>query len=249
MRERKVAKEGGIRANAGVRGRRGGFTLLEMLSVIAVIGILMALLFPILGKMQAHARDTEGTDLCSQVAEAWQAIRVQNGRYPSKELLDAYISRKVSDTGEDLGFRMDVKISSVLNWWTPAPVSKADLRLFNKEHGNDINQRDVERWPPDTVLERTYEQKTLGVYAPWAKKALLASIKREGSLQNAKIPEDSIVNVVIDLNGDGRVTIPSAIAQKIGRPEDRELPFSAVAWVQNGEGSLSDRSVKILKSW
>ena len=255
MRERKVAKEGAGRARAGGLGRRGGFTLLEMLSVIAVIGLLMALLFPILGRMQAHARNTEGTDLCSQVASAWQGIRVQNGRYPSKALLEKYIEKKVSDTGEDLGFLMKSDIASVLNWWTPAPVSKADLALFDKEFGTVIGaQRDVERWPNDTVLERTFEQKYLGVYAPWAKKVLLAEMKKENlhegsGLSKIKLPDEAIVSVVIDLNGDGKVTIPAAVAQKLGRPDDRELPFSAVAWVQNGPGKLEDGAVKILKSW
>ena len=60
------------------RLRQGGFTLIEMLVVIMIIGLLMALLFPALNLVKERAWETRGRDMCSQTADAWGSLLIED---------------------------------------------------------------------------------------------------------------------------------------------------------------------------
>ena len=59
--------------------RRGGFTLVELLVVIAVIVILIALLLPAVGAVRARARQTQCSSNLTQIYKAWT---VANSKLP-----------------------------------------------------------------------------------------------------------------------------------------------------------------------
>ncbi len=252
------------------RTGRAGFTLIELLTVIVIIGILAAILFPILGRSKDRAYELAAKDLCAQVAAAWTTLALNNHRFPSETLLGRY-GQGVSRSGGDLTFGMDPGIASVLNWWSmKSPVPEGDAKLFAPKYtmgpnaGKEIspdsmkNVEDpalVQFWPADQLLERSLAMKCYGVYAPWAERefkaymeAVLASQQPESDLSSLKDAwSGSLVHVVIDFNSDGKVTIPADIADEAGLPPDqRDLPMTAAAWVHS---SYKENRVRLFTSW
>lgn len=60
-----------------------GFTLVELLTVIAIIGILAAILFPVVGKVRESAAETAVRAQYSQWAQGGELFRQQYGFYPA----------------------------------------------------------------------------------------------------------------------------------------------------------------------
>lgn len=64
------------------RSRPHGFTLVELLTVIAIIAILMGLLFPAIGVVQNQARKAEAKTTCTAIVAACKAYNTEYGKYP-----------------------------------------------------------------------------------------------------------------------------------------------------------------------
>ena len=253
------------------RTGRAGFTLIELLTVIVIIGILAGILFPILGRSKDRAYELAAKDLCAQVAAAWTTLALNNHRFPSSALLARYGKTDFKTSGGDLTFGMDPGISSVLNWWSAkSPVPEGDAKHFKPKYtmgpnaGQEITSdamRNVENpalvqfWPADQLLERSLAMKCYGVYAPWAERefkaymdAVLAAEQPGSDLSSLQSDwSGSLVHVVIDFDSDGKVTIPSDVADEAGLPADqRDLPMTAAAWVHS---SYKEKRVRLFTSW
>ena len=61
-----------------------GFTLVELLVVIAVIAILAGLLLPVLSKSRAHGQGAQCVNNLKQLATAIQMYADEHGRWPEK---------------------------------------------------------------------------------------------------------------------------------------------------------------------
>ena len=61
---------------------RQGFTLIEMIVVIAIIGLLAAILFPVFSTAREKARQTKCKSQLMQLVTALNQFRQANGRYP-----------------------------------------------------------------------------------------------------------------------------------------------------------------------
>jgi prepilin-type N-terminal cleavage/methylation domain-containing protein len=66
-----------------MKSSRSAFTLIELLIVIAILGILMALLFPAVGAAIDNARRASAKNDCVQIATAITAYETEYGRLPS----------------------------------------------------------------------------------------------------------------------------------------------------------------------
>src|SRR4051794_40842684 len=69
------------------RPRRPGFTLVELLMVIVVIGMLAALLLPAIGNAVKSARNAAVTGEMNQLAQALADFKSKFGDYPPSRIL------------------------------------------------------------------------------------------------------------------------------------------------------------------
>lgn len=246
---------------------RSGFTLIEMLTVIVIIGMLAAILLPVLGRTKDRTYDLAAKDLCGQVATAWSALLDSGGagRFPSRELLSAVGSATPVDG--DLMVEMGPGTTSVLSWWQPSgPVPASDLKTFkvylSDKAGTallpaalkDPDPTLVDRWPSDVRLDRSFVQKCVGLYAPWAERAFaeplekqltptfedddLSSTKDLAQLKNEY--SDALLCAVLDYDGDGKVTLPEDVAGLAGT---KSVRTSAAVWVRSKDKK------RLLTSW
>jgi general secretion pathway protein G len=81
------ARASGVRRGFRVhsRGRRSGFTLIEILVVIVVIAILATLVAPNIFQHVGAAKSATAKSQIEMLGAALDAYRLDNGRYPSTE--------------------------------------------------------------------------------------------------------------------------------------------------------------------
>ena len=79
-----------------------GFTLLELMAVIAVIGILLAIALPTYADYSARAKVTEGISLVGPAKTAVSEYRLSTSQWPSDDAA-AGLPAPASITGHDVG--------------------------------------------------------------------------------------------------------------------------------------------------
>lgn len=95
-----------------MKASRNAFTLIELLIVIAILGILMALLFPAVGVAIDNARRASAKNDCVQIATAITGYETEYGRLPATNAagsdLDANVLAALMGTNTTLNPRMIV---------------------------------------------------------------------------------------------------------------------------------------------
>jgi len=88
----------GLHSPSPLRVRRpGGFTLIELMVVIMILGVLAALVVPRVMSRPDEARAIAARQDIAQVMQALKLYRLDNGRYPTTEQgLQALVSRPSS---------------------------------------------------------------------------------------------------------------------------------------------------------
>ena len=137
----------------GVRKRVGGFTLVEMLVVIGIIGILMSVLIPSYFYVQRIAHQSHAQRLVSNAATAL-TVYIQRELYWHQDILDSdgYFNAKVCKVLYDAGL-LDVVVDqrySVDKFGLLDPWGKALLRRNKELLAKELDPMDAVR-PPEEL--------------------------------------------------------------------------------------------------
>ena len=256
------------------RTDRAGFTLLELLTVIVIIGILAAILVPVLNRSKNRAHELAAKELCSQTVSAWNQLVLNHGRLPSTDLLKKWSSES-RESGGDLVIAMSPGALGVLNWWSPQSLVPAgDVKKFKPkaiigDTSKDLSDSGLENpdleivefYPADTLLECNFVQKCVGLYPPWAERefketieTLLSPDREESTESDAPLASlrtkwaASMVRVVLDTDGDGILVLPddvAALAAIMADEEDNKAKLRGTA----AAWTFSKDGRRLLCSW
>ena len=97
-------RQGTFFKRRGIKRKRAGFTLIELLIVIAIIGILMALLFPVFSRARENGYQTHCMTNLHQIGTAVQLYKQDEQHYPSSLthlVSSAAIQQEVFSSGHD----------------------------------------------------------------------------------------------------------------------------------------------------
>jgi len=75
--------------NTTINKQRKGFTLVELLVVLALMGLLMTLMFLVVGAVRKSAREASSLGTLKDMSTGLEAVRIEMAEYPPSELKDS----------------------------------------------------------------------------------------------------------------------------------------------------------------
>ncbi len=141
-----------------IRNRKG-FTLIELMVVITILGILAVLILPRITGQTDEARKTATRIQIKNIEQALHLFELDNGFYPSTEQgLDALVKKPTIGRAPNK-YREGGYMSKVPKdpWGTPylyiSPGAHGDFDLISygadKEKGGESKNADIENWALD----------------------------------------------------------------------------------------------------
>lgn len=237
-----------------MKTQRHGFTLVELLVVMAIIGVLAGLMFPALGAIRKRAYATQSHEMVSQVQDAWQIHLNDFRSFPDPTEFEDSKKR-----GDDVYFPMNPYNLGLLNWRCDKPTDCKDKKTWvaafkqaltaeiakksdNKPRSLVVNasnrmgkKEDFTISTRDAYFEIDQLQWICGVLNVWGVRKAQSLYKKGGRssaetvvevLQAEKFP-DPRVYAQLDTGYDGKMDVPVATTTTSASQINR----STAAWV------------------
>lgn len=119
-----------------MKASRNAFTLIELLIVIAILGILMALLFPAVGVAIDNARRASAKNDVVQIATAVTGYETEYGRLPGTNASGAQMTADV----------LSALMGSNANGLNPRQIVFLEVPTARKGKGGQSNNTYVDPW-------------------------------------------------------------------------------------------------------
>lgn len=117
-----------------------GFTLVELLTVIAIIAVLMGLLFPAIGSAKESARRAQAKNDCIQIVTAVKAYYTEYGKYPITSGAGSYTTSNSDVINELRNVNSTINPRQIVFLEVPeAKVSGAEARGGVSTSGNWVD--------------------------------------------------------------------------------------------------------------
>ncbi|MBT3294139.1 MAG: type II secretion system protein [Verrucomicrobia bacterium] len=133
--------------------RRRGFTIVEMLVVIAIIGLLVGLLMPALAAARERARRTKARAMCVQIETGWKAYLEDHRDFDAAGINDGDMDSGMVEilNGENdfsrryMEFSQEEVDNGMSDPWSPEPGDWPYQVAFDTGGMVDVNGENVYR--------------------------------------------------------------------------------------------------------
>ena len=134
------------------RGRCSAFTLIELLTVIAIIAVLAAILLPVFARVRENARQTTCISNLHQIGVALSLYRDDNGEYPA--LLLGYAENANGLPWAPGDSPAPVPANRIQHGFLLGKYLRNDINVFHCPDNthNDMSQAAVAAYAPGSVL-------------------------------------------------------------------------------------------------
>jgi type IV pilus assembly protein PilE len=132
-----------------IRGRQSGFTLVELMVVIVIVGVLMAVALPGFQKQVIRGHRAAAQAEMLEIGNREQQFLLANRAYADKATLEANGYALPTDVGSRYGYTVTVGLATIPTFnitFTPTGRQASDGALKLDHLGNKERGTDTDSW-------------------------------------------------------------------------------------------------------